>query len=202
MGRTEHWNHVYDTRASHEVSWFEAAPLNSLRLFDQVGLTPSSCVIDVGGGDSLLVDALLDYGLQGVTILDISPIAIARAQQRLGARATAVNWVVSDITHEWQISPVDIWHDRAVFHFLVDAADRARYVAHLRKAVKPGGHAIIATFAPDGPATCSGLPVMRYSAESLAAELGAGFELVHSFVDPHQTPKGTTQSFLYAAFRV
>jgi SAM-dependent methyltransferase len=202
MDRTEHWNQVYEANGSSDVSWFQPVPLNSMRLLDVAGLTPSSCVIDVGGGDSRLVDALLDRGLQCVTVLDVSGAAIARVQQRLGNRASIVRWVVADVTGAWPVSPVDIWHDRAAFHFLVDEEDRARYVANLHKALKPGGHVIIASFAPDGPAKCSGLPVMRHSAKSLAAELGAGFELLHSYVEPHQTPMGTTQSFLYAAFRL
>jgi SAM-dependent methyltransferase len=202
MNRKEHWNQVYETKAANEVSWFQLLPMNSMGLLDLAGLTPGSSVIDVGGGDSRLADALLDRGLQCVTVLDISGSAIARAQERLGSRASSVSWIVADVTGAWTVPPVDIWHDRAVFHFLVDRTDRVRYVANLRKALKPGGSAIIATFAPDGPVKCSGLPVMRYSAESLGAALGADFELLQSFVDAHQTPMGTTQSFLYAAFRL
>ena len=171
-------------------------------LLESAGLNAASRVIDVGGGDSRLVDSLLDRGLEGITVLDISPSAIARSQDRLGARAAHVNWIVADVTAEWAAPTVDVWHDRAVFHFLVEQADRDRYVARLRQPVTPGGHAAIATFAPDGPTKCSGLPVMRYSSETLTAQLGHGFELVRSFTESHVTPMGTTQSFLFALFRV
>jgi SAM-dependent methyltransferase len=201
MSRQDHWNHVYDTKPSDSVSWFQRTPTTSLNLLDAAGLTPSSCVIDVGGGDSRLVDSLLDRGLECLTVLDISATAIARAQARLGPRGSRVSWIVADGTGEWAIPSVDIWHDRAVFHFLVEEADRAAYVANLRRAVKPRGHVVMATFAPDGPSKCSGLPVTRYSDALLQSELGAGFELVQSFIEPHQTPMGTTQSFLFALFQ-
>src|SRR5688572_29222154 len=197
----EHWNQVYETKPTDGVSWFQAVPVTSLTLLESTGLDAASCVIDVGGGDSRLVDSLLDLGLECITVLDISAAAIARAQDRLGARAARVHWIVADVTAEWAAPTVDFWHDRAVFHFLVEQADRDRYVARLGQAVKPGGHAAIATFAPDGPTRCSGLPVMRYSSETLVQQLGHCFELVRSFTEPHVTPMGTTQSFLFALIR-
>lgn len=201
MPLNDHWNHVYTTKESTAVSWFQQTPDSSLKLLETAGLTGDPSLIDVGGGDARLVDALLDRGMDRVTVLDISAAAIARARARLGTRAGRVNWIVADVTTDWTSPPVDLWHDRAVFHFLVDAADRARYVANLRRTLKPGGHAVIATFAPDGPTKCSGLPVMRYSPESLKSEVGPGFELVQAFVQPHETPMGTTQSFVYTLFR-
>lgn len=201
MSNQEHWNHIYETELSEGVSWFQPTPTTSVRLLDLAGLAPTLSVIDIGGGDSRLVDALVDRDVAHVTVLDISATAIARAQARLGPRASRVNWIVADVRDEWAVPSVDLWHDRAVFHFLVDAADRASYVRRLRDGLKPGGHVVISTFAPDGPTKCSGLPVMRHSSDSLAHELGSDFALVHSFVEPHPTPMGTTQSFLFALFR-
>ena len=201
MSAQEHWNHVYETKSSDAVSWFQPEPHTSLKLLDAAGLNRSSCVIDVGGGDSRLVDTLVDRGVECVTVLDISAAAIARARTRLGSRASSVNWIVADVTTEWTVAPQNFWHDRAVFHFLVEERDRTRYVERLGRVLTPGGHAIIATFAPDGPTKCSGLPVMRYSAESLQTALGPEFLLVQSLVDPHATPMGATQSFLFAVFR-
>ena len=200
--RDEHWNHVYKAKESNAVSWYQAAPATSLRLLRAAGVTAESCVIDVGAGDSRLVDALLELGLKCVTVLDVSGAAVARTRQRLGDRASSVNWIVTDVTGEWSVPRVDFWHDRAVFHFLTDATDRLRYVEHLRRSLKPGGFAVIATFALDGPSRCSGLPVERYSPDSLAAELGPDFEMRDSSIEPHQTPMGTNQSFLYAVFRL
>ena len=157
-------------------------------------------MIDIGGGDSRLADHLLARGLTCLTVLDVSPVALARAKVRLGPQARIVNWLEADVTSTWHVDPVDIWHDRAIFHFLTNAADRARYVDRLRDTVKPAGGAIIASFASDGPTRCSGLPVMRYSPESLAAELGPGFAMVEAVHEEHQTPGGIRQSFCYARF--
>lgn len=197
----EHWNQVYETKQSDAVSWFQRVPLTSLSLLTAAGLGTGSCVIDVGGGDSRLVDSLLDCGLDCLTVLDISGAAIARAQTRLGTRASRVSWIVADVTAEWAIPPVDFWHDRALFHFLVDESDRARYVRNVRRGLKAGGHVLIATFAPDGPTKCSGLPVMRHSGESINKELGAEFGLVRTLVESHTTPMGTTQPFLFTLLR-
>ena len=202
MSRQAHWNHIYETKSSDAVSWFQSNPAASLRLLDLAGLGATSCVIDIGGGDSRLVDSLLDRGVSCVTVLDISAAAIARAQMRLGPRASRVSWIVADVTAEWLAPSVDLWHDRAVFHFLVDDSDRGSYVRSLRRALTPGGHVVMSTFSPDGPTTCSGLPVTRHSIESLAQELGPNFDLVRAFVEPHPTPMGTTQSFLYALFQL
>lgn len=146
------------------------------------------------------MDCLVQRGTACVTVLDISGAALVRAKKRLGSTGEHVVWIESNVTAEWSVPRVDIWHDRAVFHFLTDPADRARYTEHLRRGLRPGGTLIMATFAPDGPEKCSGLPTMRYSPEQLAAELGPGFRLVESVPELHRTPFGTTQSFAYSRF--
>jgi len=200
MDRRAHWQRVYSTKAEDHVSWFEAAPSVSLRMMEAAGLSDETCVLDVGGGDSHLVDALTARGLDCLAVLDVSEAALARAQARLGDAAAVATWIVADVTGDWSLKPMDIWHDRAVFHFLTEPADRARYFVHLRQTLKLAGTAIIATFALDGPDKCSGLPVARYSPASLAAELGEGFRLVEAVPHQHQTPWGEAQSFQYSRF--
>jgi SAM-dependent methyltransferase len=158
-------------------------------------------VIDVGGGDSRLVDYLVARGLRCISVLDISGAALARAKARLAAAASHVDWIEVDVTTLWSARTVDVWHDRAAFHFLTDADDRRRYTERARRHVRAGGHLVLATFAPDGPTQCSGLPVVRYSPESLAAEMGSGFALVDAASEPHTTPSGGVQRFQYAVFR-
>jgi len=157
-------------------------------------------VIDIGGGDSRLVDHLVARGLRCVTVLDVSSAALERARARLGEQADRVTWIEADVTGSWTASPVDMWHDRAVFHFLTEADDRARYVAHMREVVKGGGTVIIGAFAPDGPERCSGLPVCRYDAAGIGAELGAEFTVVETVADAHRTPTGAVQPFSYTRF--
>jgi trans-aconitate methyltransferase len=154
--------------------------------------------VDVGGGDSRLVDYLLERGLACISVLDVSGAALARAQQRLGPHADRVEWIESDVTGDWSVSPRDIWHDRAVFHFLTDAADRAAYLSRLHETVKPGGSVVLATFAPTGPERCSGLPVQRYSPADLERVLGSDFALVEDVSESHRTSSGTIQDFTYA----
>lgn len=202
MNRRQHREGVYSTKASKDVSWYQREPEMSLRMLDAAGLAPSSRVIDVGGGDSRLVDALLSRGLTEVTVLDISSAALERARARLGAAGERVGWLCQDVTDMSAPLPaVDLWHDRAVFHFLTDPADRARYVSRLEGSVVHGGGVVMATFALDGPERCSGLPVARYSPESLAAELGPPFALVESAREEHRTPGGSTQAFSGAGSR-
>lgn len=198
MERAAHWNRVYATRTEQEVSWFEPLPAVSLDMLDAAGMTLDSCVLDVGGGDSQLVDALAARGLDCLAVLDVSGAALERAKARLGPAAQTPIWIEADVTGEWSLQPIDIWHDRAVFHFLTTADDRDRYKRHLLETLKDGGSAIIATFAPDGPAMCSGLPVQRYSPEQLAEELGPTFELRDARPHVHTTPWGSTQSFQYS----
>lgn len=198
MDRTAHWDRVYTTRTEQEVSWFEPLPAMSLIMLEAAGMTTDTCVLDVGGGDSHLVDVLAERGLDCLAVLDVSRAALDRAQHRLGHRAHTPVWIAADVTSDWTLQPMDIWHDRAVFHFLTAPDERARYKAHLLTTLKPGGSAIIATFAPDGPERCSGLPVQRYSPEALASELGPAFELREARPHRHVTPWGATQSFQYS----
>lgn len=198
--RATHWNDVYASKAEDQTSWFEALPAISLEMLDAAGMTRESCVLDVGGGDSHLVDALAARGLDCLAVLDVSGEALSRARTRLGQAAAVPTWIEADVTAPWSSKPMDIWHDRAVFHFLTTLEEREAYKAHLIATLKPGGAAVIATFAPDGPASCSGLPVQRYSPESLAAELGPALALVESRVHTHATPWGSTQSFQYSRF--
>ena len=196
-----HWDAVYEVKAERDMSWFEAVPATSLAMLERAGLTVATCVLDVGGGASRLVDALLARGMVCLAVLDISGVALTRTRERLGQAASIPMWIESDVLGGWSLAPVDIWHDRAVFHFLTTVEDRGLYRAHLATTLKPGGSAIIATFAPDGPAKCSGLPVVRYSPESLAIELGEDFTLQESAPHLHLTPRGTTQSFQFSRFR-
>ena len=202
MPSRAHWEQVYATRRADEVSWYQPIPTRSLALLAEAGLTPDSRIIDVGGGDSTLVDALLDRGVRHVTVLDISGAALARAQARLGPRAGTVTWIAADATAaELPPASFDFWHDRAVFHFLTDADARAAYVERARRAIRPGGTLIVSAFASDGPTRCSGLEVARYEPESVAGEFGEDFELVRGLKDSHRTPSGAEQRFIYAVLR-
>ncbi|HET9469441.1 MAG TPA: class I SAM-dependent methyltransferase [Vicinamibacterales bacterium] len=198
--RRTHWDTVYTTKAADAVSWFQPEPTQSLRLLHRFGLTAQSCVIDVGGGDSHLVDYLIREGCTCVAVLDVSEAALARARERLGPAAGQVEWIVADVTGNWSVAPRDVWHDRAMFHFLTDSGDRARYIDHVREVMKPGGTVVIATFAVDGPEKCSGLPVARYSPETLTEELRPDFTLVEHAPEAHRTPGGGMQSFVYCVF--
>lgn len=200
MRSKEHWERVYSMKNERDVSWFEALPQVSLEMLDAAGITRRSCVLDVGGGDSRLIDCLVARGMDCLAVLDVSGAALRRAQARLGEAATVPVWIEADVTGEWTLQPMDVWHDRAVFHFLTHADDRSRYLSHLRDVLKVNGTAIIATFAPDGPERCSGLAVARYSPESLAAILGTAFMLVDSRRHVHHTPWGSTQPFQYSRF--
>lgn len=196
----EHWEAVYRRRGPDEVSWHQENPSRSLQLIESMGVGLDAPVIDVGGGSSRLVDGLVDRDYTKVTVLDLSAAALAYAQERLGSRAGMVNWIEADVT-EFPFEPsFVVWHDRAVFHFLVDPADRSRYVNRLEAAVRPRGHVILATFSLDGPEQCSGLPVQRYSADSMSLALGPGFEGVSFEEEAHRTPSGVTQHFLYGHF--
>jgi SAM-dependent methyltransferase len=201
MDRANHWNRVFTTKTEDQVSWFETVPSVSLRLLEAAGLTRDSRVVDIGGGDSHLVDHLVDRGVRHVAVLDVSSAALDRAHRRLRNAAAVPTWIEADVTGEWTLEPVDIWHDRAVFHFLTLAEDRDAYRTRLLRTLKPDGTAIIATFAADGPEHCSGLPVVRYSPESLVEALGPGFELIEAVPYVHTTPWGSTQSFQYSRMR-
>jgi hypothetical protein len=200
VNRKQHWDAVFRVKGERGVSWFEALPAVSLRMLEAAGLGPETCVIDVGGGDSRLVDALVARGLDCLAVLDVSSAALNRARVRLGDAASALTWIEADVAADWSLKPMDIWHDRGVFHFLTAAEDRARYHQHLLSTLKPEGTAIVATFALDGPEMCSGLPVVRYSAAALWRELGDQFQLVETVLHEHHTPWGTSQSFQYSRF--
>jgi SAM-dependent methyltransferase len=200
LSRRAHWENVYTTKSENEVSWFQENPAPSLELIDLAEPTPVTAIVDIGGGASRLVDSLVARGLHHVTVLDLSEAALATAKTRLGDNAN-VRWVAADVTSWNPTQTFDIWHDRAAFHFLTDGGDRAAYVTRLKQAVKPGGHVVIGTFAIDGPERCSGLPVNRYDAARLAAELGKGFRLIDARRHEHTTPWGAIQRFQFCIFR-
>lgn len=196
-----HWEKVYQTKSSKEVSWYTPHLENSLKLIRLSGVSDEAQIIDVGGGASTLADDLIGSGFEHLTVLDISGEALETAKKRFGEKASKVNWIEADITQaDLPNSYYDLWHDRATFHFLVDPRDRKKYLNLLRSSLKPEGRVIIATFGPDGPEKCSGLPIVRYSPESLFRELGEGFTLIESFKEVHKTPFGTTQEFTYGLF--
>ncbi|HSC48039.1 MAG TPA: class I SAM-dependent methyltransferase [Gammaproteobacteria bacterium] len=200
MDRKQHWEDVYRQKADDAVSWFQVHPDVSLELIRAARLAPADPIIDVGGGASRLVDHLLAAGHTDLTVLDISEAALERAGARLGKAALKVNWLVADITAWKPRRLYRLWHDRAVFHFLTEPADRAAYRLALDAALAPGGTAIVASFALDGPERCSGLPVQRYSSASLAAELGTGYKLRQSHSEDHVTPQTRIQRFQYSVF--
>ena len=193
-----HWEQVYRTKGPDQVSWFQPEATLSLELIQLVAPARDTTIIDVGAGASMLVDGLLTAGYSRITVLDLSPAALAQAQQRLSSRTGAVVWQEADVlTADLDAGAFDVWHDRAVFHFLTGAADRVRYVAQVRQAVRPGGYVLVATFAEDGPLRCSGLSVARYSPDSLHGEFGSDFRLVESRREQHRTPGGAPQAFTY-----
>jgi SAM-dependent methyltransferase len=202
MEKKQHWNDVYTTKSTNAVSWFQEHADQSLRLIQGTGIARSASIIDVGGGASTLVDDLLHSGYSALTVLDLSAAALAAAQRRLGSRAREVRWLEADITTvALPVHVYDVWHDRAVFHFLTTSEHRSAYVQAVMQAVKPGGHVIVATFAEDGPIECSGLPVMRYRADQLHAQFGQPFQLLRHEKEEHRTPFGTVQKFVYCYCR-
>lgn len=202
MKPKDHWETVYKTKAVTEVSWFQEHAQLSLKLIRESGTPTSASIIDVGGGASTLVDDLLSLGYEHVTVLDLSRAALAMARARLGERAARVNWLEANVLEvELPEQNYDIWHDRAVFHFLTTLEERQAYVQQVLRAVKPGGLVIVATFADDGPAQCSGLPVMRYGADALHAQFGEPFQLLGHERESHQTPAGNEQKFVYCFCR-
>lgn len=199
--RSTHWDNVYATKGEAEVSWFQNSPATSLAMIRAANPDRAAAIIDIGGGASRLVDALLLDGYRDVAVLDLSANALDAAKKRIGTAASRVDWIVADATTWRPTKAYDLWHDRAAFHFLTDSRDRTGYIERLRSAVAPGGHVIIATFALDGPEKCSGLPVQRHDSASLAAELGPGFELVETRNEAHHTPWNSTQAFQFSRFR-
>lgn len=198
-----HWEAIYTTKRPAEMSWYQPWPTRSIELLLRAGATRDSAIIDVGGGDSTFAGALLDRGFRDITVLDISGKAIERAQERLRSRANAVKWIEADVRFaNLQARAYDVWHDRAVFHFLTQPDERAGYIGQARRALRPGGTLIIAAFALEGPPRCSGLAVTRYDASALARELGDAFVLQETLADVHRTPEGAEQAFTYGVFEL
>jgi SAM-dependent methyltransferase len=199
--RQAHWENVYQTKGERDVSWFQENPEISLELIRATGAGTAASIIDIGAGASRLADALLDEGYRSVTVLDLSDKALATSRGRLGARAAQVNWVVADVTTWQPVGAFDVWHDRAAFHFLTERQDRLAYGECVRKAVRPGGHVIIGTFALDGPERCSGLPIVRHDERSIGEILGGSFKLAESLRHDHTTPGGVIQKFQFGRFQ-
>lgn len=202
MDRTQHWENVYQTKNSTEVSWYEPDPKQSLDLILQVAGESRGRVLDVGGGQAFLVDRLLDAGFAHVAVLDISKTAIEATKARLGDLASRVEWIVADITHCDSLGEFEVWHDRAVFHFITDADDRKHYVDVLKQSLPIGGHFIVGTFAKGGPEKCSGLPICQYDKDRMQAELGPRFELVECSEYLHTTPTGKPQQFFFGIYKL
>ncbi len=196
-GRKEHWEQIYSEKSALEVSWYQREPAISLRLIDHCKLARDVPIIDIGGGASVLVDRLLDAGYSRLTVLDIAAQSLAAARARLGPRERRVEWIEADITEFIPPHPFGLWHDRAVFHFLVEPDDRTRYVETLKQALAPGGYVVLAAFAIGGPTQCSGLDIVQYDAAGLVTELGAEFELLEQTSETHLTPANKAQLFRY-----
>jgi 2-polyprenyl-3-methyl-5-hydroxy-6-metoxy-1,4-benzoquinol methylase len=199
--RKTHWEKVYTTKTETGVSWYQDDPKLSLELIGAFAPTEGGRIIDVGGGASILVGRLLDLPFERIAVLDFSEAALGKAKSRLGESASQVEWIVADLTEIRDVGSFDVWHDRAVFHFLTESEDRKKYVDLARKTVPKGGHLIIATFADAGPKRCSDLSVRRYNADSLRVEFGQGFLLAREAREMHKTPWGSSQQFFYGVFR-
>jgi len=198
MDPKSHWERIYRTRQATEVSWYQPDARVSVQLIERIAPDRSSRIIDVGGGASTLIDGLLDSGYTDVTVLDLAGAALSEAKSRLGHRGSLARWIEADVlTAKLGAHQYDVWHDRAVFHFLTKDDERAAYLRNVMRSVKPGGHVIVSTFGPQGPTKCSGLEVARYDAESLHDQFGTRFRLVESSEELHATPSGATQQFLY-----
>lgn len=202
MTTKPHWENVYETKSAHEVSWYRPRLDVSLQLIDSVLTDPGSAIIDIGGGESTLVDDLIRSGRSDVTVLDISQAALDATKARLGTSADSVSWIAVDITTvDLGFGRYDLWHDRAVFHFLTRPEDRDAYIQRVRQAVKPQGYIVVATFGPDGPLKCSGLDIVRYDSNSLVVAFGDGFDLLDTTTEIHKTPWDSEQEFVYCLMR-
>jgi ubiquinone/menaquinone biosynthesis C-methylase UbiE len=202
MNKKTHWENVYQTKSDQQISWYREHLDNSLQMILKTKVGKDAAIIDVGGGNSTLADDLLDNGFADISILDISAKAMEKSRERLGNRAEQIEWIEADITNI--LLPenyYDVWHDRAVFHFLTDATDREKYVNRVMRSLKVGGHIIVASFGENGPLKCSGLDVVRYNPETMHDEFGSKFRLISSLNETHNTPFGTTQEFIYCYCR-
>jgi SAM-dependent methyltransferase len=198
--RKTHWENVYQRQSPHEVSWYQENPVLSLRLIQGTGLEPDASIIDIGGGASTLVDRLCEAGYTDLSVLDVSATALAHSRARLANKDCQVQWYEEDVTRFKPPRQFDLWHDRAVFHFLTKETDRDNYIAALKRALKPGGHLIIMAFAVDGPNKCSGLDVAKYDPNKISTSLGQAFELEETGHEIHITPAGNQQKFAYFHF--
>lgn len=200
FNRKDHWENIYKTKDLKEVSWFQPTPETSLGFFKKMNVPTNAKIIDIGGGDSYLVDHLLDMGYKDITVLDISKAAIDRAKKRLGELARKVKWIVSDVVHFEPTEQYDIWHDRAAFHFLTDENDISRYIHIAHKYIKANGVLIIGTFSEHGPKKCSGIEIKQYSEFTMTKRLSGLFKKIDCLMVDHQTPSNTTQNFVFCSF--
>ncbi|MBI1730477.1 class I SAM-dependent methyltransferase [Candidatus Acetothermia bacterium] len=201
MDRKSHWEEIYHEKSHQEVSWYQEQPKLSLELIESLQLNKSARILDVGGGASRLAKGLLDAGYNTIAVLDISAQALEQAKNELGDQATRVEWIEANVLDFESSTCFDLWHDRALFHFLTDASERKRYVEVLKRSLSPGGFVIIASFAIGGPEQCSGLPIVQYDAQKLSRELGAEFKLLRAKIELHRTPWNTEQKFMYSLFQ-
>jgi ubiquinone/menaquinone biosynthesis C-methylase UbiE len=199
--RKKHWEKIYQTRQLHDVSWYEPVPHTSLAFLKELNVPKSARIIDIGGGDSLLVDHLLDKGYTDITVLDISEAALERAKNRLGEKANHVKWIVADAAHFRPVEKYDFWHDRAAFHFLTNDHEVKTYLDTVQENLNPGGILIIGTFSEEGPKKCSGLEIRQYSEEKMTALLSSYFEKIKCIKVDHPTPSGMIQNFVFCSFR-
>jgi predicted TPR repeat methyltransferase len=201
MSGQDFWNKVYSTKSEKELSWFQEVPKRSLELIQELPLHAHAQIIDIGGGDSRLADSLLHLGFDHITVLDLSSMALLKAQERLKDQAAHIEFIASDITTFHPAKKYDLWHDRAAFHFLTESDKVEKYVTLATQSVALQGYLILITFSKQGPEKCSGLPIVRYSAEELSQLFNSGFELLRSFEDVHMTPWGSQQAFVYCCFK-
>lgn len=199
--RKKHWEHIYQTKELKALSWFQPTPATSLDFFKQFKVPTTAKVIDIGGGDSLLVDHLLELGYQDISVLDISAVAIARAKQRLGDKAKHVKWIVADAATFKPTEQYDFWHDRATFHFLIDEQEISNYLQTAQQNITPAGVLVIGTFSEQGPKKCSGIEIKQYSETSMSDRLKMFFEKIKCIKIDHKTPFNTIQNFIFCSFR-
>ncbi|WP_372935104.1 class I SAM-dependent methyltransferase [Mariniphaga sediminis] len=199
--RKKHWENIYQTKEPKEVSWFQPTPKTSLDFFKQLNVPATAKIIDIGGGDSLLVDHLLDLDYQNISVLDISAAAIDRAKQRLGERANKVKWIIADAANFKPLEKYDFWHDRAAFHFLTDEQEISNYLETAQLNINPEGILVIGTFSEQGPKECSGIEIKQYSETTMTNRLKKFFEKIKCITVDHKTPSGTIQNFVFCSFR-